>query len=114
MGGMTTHSTFSRTSRASFPACRQISAATVSPDAVRRKSVPAGDFNAGAQVRAGSALDAAGYAELAKPSRRAAYDLSLVEPKLFNASSMNRCWSWTGRRQGRVPVSKFVIRPGTL
>ena len=50
------------------------------------KSVPAGDFNAWLeQVRGtGSALDDAGYAELAKPSKAVPpTTYRSVEPKLF-------------------------------
>ena len=50
------------------------------------KSVPAGDFNAWIeQVRGtGSALDEAGYAELAKPSKAVPpITYRSVEPKLF-------------------------------
>jgi cytochrome o ubiquinol oxidase subunit 2 len=87
MGGMTTHLNLLADQPGEFPGL----SANFSGDGFSWmrfvvKSVPAGDFNAWlAQVRgAGSALDAAGYAELAKPSQAVPpTTYRSVEPKLF-------------------------------
>jgi len=87
MGGMTTHLNLLADAPGEYPGF----SANFSGDGFSEmrfivKSVPAGDFNAWLeQVRGtGSALDAAGYAELAKPSKAvppATY--RSVEPTLF-------------------------------
>jgi|ERR1700730_16449086 cytochrome o ubiquinol oxidase subunit 2 len=87
MGGMTTHLNLLADQPGEFPGL----SANFSGDGFSWmrfvvKSVPAGDFNTWlAQVRgAGSALDAAGYAELAKPSQAVPpTTYRSVEPKLF-------------------------------
>ena len=87
MGGMTTHLNLLADQPGEFPGF----SANYSGDGFSWirfvvKSVPAGDFNTWlAQVRgAGSALDAAGYAELAKPSQAVPpTTYRSVEPKLF-------------------------------
>ena len=87
MGGMTTHLSLLADKPGEFPGF----SANFSGDGFSWmrfvvKSVPAGDFNTWlAQVRgAGSALDAAGYAELAKPSQAVPpTTYRSVEPKLF-------------------------------
>jgi cytochrome o ubiquinol oxidase subunit 2 len=87
MGGMTTHLSLLADTPGEYPGL----SANFSGDGFSRmrfivKSVPAGDFNAWLeQVRgAGSALDDAGYAELAKPSKGVPpTTYRSVEPKLF-------------------------------
>jgi cytochrome o ubiquinol oxidase subunit II len=87
MGGMTTHLNLLADNPGEFPGF----SANYSGDGFSWmrfvvKSVPAGDFNTWlAQVRgAGSALDAAAYAELAKPSKDVPpKTYRSVEPKFF-------------------------------
>ena len=87
MGGMTTHLNLLADQPGEYPGF----SANFSGDGFAGmrfvvKSVPAGDFNAWvAQVRGtGSALDDAGYAELAKPSKAVPpTTYRSVEPKLF-------------------------------
>jgi cytochrome o ubiquinol oxidase subunit 2 len=87
MGGMTTHLNLLADKPGEFPGF----SANFSGDGFSRmqfvaKSVPAADFNAWlAQARGtGSALDAAGYAELAKPSKAVPpTTYRSVDPKLF-------------------------------
>jgi cytochrome o ubiquinol oxidase subunit 2 len=87
MGGMTTHLNLLADKPGEFPGI----SANYSGDGFSWmrfvvKSVPAGDFNTWlAQVRgAGSALDAAAYAELAKPSKDVPpKTYRSVEPKFF-------------------------------
>ena len=87
MGGMTTHLNLLADEPGEYPGF----SANFSGDGFAEmrfiaKAVPAGDFNAWVtQVRgAGSALDAAGYAELAKPSQAVPpTTYRSVEPKLF-------------------------------
>jgi cytochrome o ubiquinol oxidase subunit 2 len=87
MGGMTTHLNLLADAPGEFPGL----SANYSGDGFSQmrfiaKAVPAGDFDAWvAQVRgAGSPLDAAGYAELAKPSRAVApKTYGSVAPQLF-------------------------------
>jgi cytochrome o ubiquinol oxidase subunit II len=87
MGGMTTHLNLLADAPGEFPGL----SANYSGDGFSQmrfiaKAVPAGDFDAWvAQVRgAGSALDDAGYAELAKPSRAVAPKIyGSVAPQLF-------------------------------
>src|SRR5258705_490104 len=87
MGGMTTHLSLLADKPGEYPGF----SANFSGDGFSEmrfvvKSVPAGDFNAWIeQVRGtGSALDEAGYAELAKPSKAVPpITYRSVEPKLF-------------------------------
>ena len=87
MGGMTTHLNLLADQPGEFPGL----SANFSGDGFSEmrfvvKSVPAGDFNAWLeQVRgSGSALDDAGYAELAKPSKAVPpTTYRSVQPKLF-------------------------------
>src|SRR5207248_11378634 len=87
MGGMTTHLNLLAAETGEYPGF----SANFSGDGFAwmrfvAKAVPAGDFDAWvAKVRgAGSALDDAGYAELAKPSKAVPpTTYRSVEPKLF-------------------------------
>jgi len=87
MGGMTTHLSLLADKPGEYPGL----SANFSGDGFSEmrfvvRSVPAGDFNAWLeQVRGtGSALDAAGYAELSKPSKAVPpTTYRSVEPKLF-------------------------------
>src|SRR5215467_11772806 len=103
MGGMITHLNLLAGDSGEFPGF----SANFSGDGFAEmrfvvKSVPAGDFNAWIeQVRGtGSALDDAGYAELAKPSKAvppATY--RSVEPKLFE-----RIIDWTVTGPGKAGI----------
>src|SRR5262249_47236043 len=103
MGGMTTHLNLLADKPGEFPGI----SANYSGDGFSWmrfvvKSVPAGDFNTWlAQVRgAGSALDDATYAELAKPSKDVPpTTYRSVDPKMFE-----RIIDWTvaGPRKGSV------------
>jgi cytochrome o ubiquinol oxidase subunit II len=87
MGGMTTHLSLLADKPGEFPGF----SANFSGDGFSWmrfvvRSMPTGDFNAWLEQtrRAGSALDDAGYAELAKPSKAVPpTTYRLVEPKLF-------------------------------
>ena len=87
MGGMTTHLNLLADQPGEFPGLSaNFSGGGFSEMRFVVKSVPAGDFNAWLeQVRgSGSALDDAGYAELAKPSKAVPpTTYRSVEPKLF-------------------------------
>ena len=87
MGGMTTHLNLLADKPGEYPGLSAMfSGDGFSDMRFIAKSVPAGDFNAWLEnVRGiGSALDDAGYAELAKPSRAVPpTTFRSVEPKLF-------------------------------
>jgi cytochrome o ubiquinol oxidase subunit II len=87
MGGMTTHLNLLADKPGEYPGfSANFSGDGFSSMRFLVKSVPSGDFNAWLdQVRGtGSALDDAGYAELAKPSKAAPpTTYRSVEPKLF-------------------------------
>src|SRR6516164_3072222 len=88
MGGMTTHLNLMADKPGEFPGfSAMFSGDGFSDMRFIAKAVPAGDFEAWvAQVRgAGSALDDAGYAELAKPSQAVPpMTYRSVDPKLFD------------------------------
>jgi cytochrome o ubiquinol oxidase subunit II len=88
MGGMTTHLNLLADAPGEFPGFSAMFSGDGFADMrFIAKAVPAGDFDAWvAQVRgAGSALDAAAYAELAKPSEAVPpKTYRSVEPKLFD------------------------------
>jgi cytochrome o ubiquinol oxidase subunit II len=87
MGGMTTHLSLLADKPGEYPGfSAMFSGDGFSEMRFVAKAVPAGDFNAWLeQVRgSGSALDDAGYAELAKPSKAVPpTTYRSVQPKLF-------------------------------
>jgi cytochrome o ubiquinol oxidase subunit II len=110
MGGMTTHLNLLADKPGEFPGfSANFSGEGFSWMQFVVKSVPAGDFNTWlAQVRgAGSALDAAGYAALAKPSQAVPpTTYRSVEPKLFE-----RIIDQTVAGPGQGSVDKASVPP---